>query len=243
MILRSLSLSLTFAALVLNGNLLYASCAGCCHGESIVSSATATAAAAGLPGLPGAAMLPGLAGVPGVPGVVGPAGIANTAGGVGEYAFLFNTVGDGQNVGPGGNVPFNLPAPATITVYISPTATFDHNGTSSILFIHTPGTYVARYAVTVSLATHGVPTTFELTLAGIPIPGSNRSSDIPNGAGEVTMVGEAIFVIPTLPALPAPGLPLAVTNSMNGLAGVNTFIGVSAPATTAASLFVQKLAN
>lgn len=242
MILRSISSMLAFAALSLISHNLEASCEGCCHGQSIVSGATETVSAVGLQGLPGAAGVQGLAGVPGAPGVQGPPGTIGLAGGVLDYAYLYNTVGDSQNIGPGVDIPFNISAAfSTNPIYFSPGSTFDHNGTSSILFIHSTGTYTARYIVTVSLAAHGVPTTFELTLNGAPIQGTARSTDIPPGAGELTMVGEAIFTVSG--TIPASGLPLTVRNSGGGVAGVNTFIGVSAPATTAASLFIQKLSN
>lgn len=239
---RYILIALAFAALLFTKSTLQASCGGCCHGESIVSDATVSAATAGLPGLAGAAGLPGLAGTAGAPGIAGPPGTIGLPSGVLDYAYIYNTVGDNQNVGPGGDVPFNIPAAFdTNPIYFAPGSTFDHNGTSSILFIHSTGTYIARYIVTVALAAHGVPTTFELSLNGVPVYGSARSTSIAPGAGQLTMVGEAIFTITG--AVPAPGLPLTVRNSGNGIPGINTFIGVSAPATTAASLFVQKLSN
>ena len=240
MILRILTL-LTLTTWLLSDNPLDASCEGCCQGQSVVSEST-TATAAGLPGLPGAAGLSGLAGVPGAPGPQGPPGTIGLPGGVLDYAYIYNTVGDNQVIAPGAAIPFNIPAPFTINpIYFAPGSTFDHNGTSSILFIHSTGTYMARYIVTVALAAHGVPTTFELKLNGIPLAGSARSTDIAPGAGQLTMVGETIFTIGR--TVPAPGLPLTVTNSGNGIPGIITDIGVTAPATTAASLFVQKLSN
>lgn len=241
MILRILAL-LTVASLALNETALYASCGGCCLGGEIISDANTGAGAAGLPGLPGAAGIPGLAGVPGAPGVQGPPGTIGLAGGVLDYAYIYNTVGDVQAIAGGVDIPFNIPAAFdTNPIYFAPGSTFDHNGTSSLLFIHSTGTYAARYIVTISLGAHGVPTTFELSLDGIPIQGSARSTDIPPGAGQLTMVGEAIFTISG--TVPAPGKALTVRNSGNGIPGIATNIGVTAPATTAASLFVQKLSN
>ena len=123
----------------------------------------------------------------------------------------------------------------------APSSTFDHNGTNSKLFIHTTGVYQARFIVTVALAAHAVPTAFALFLdpgTGTPvqIAGSDVTSDIAPGAGELTLMGEAIF--PVTGTLPATGAVLTVRNI-----GANTDIGVSTPATTAASLFVQKLSN
>ncbi len=233
---------LIFAGLSMHETRLQAACEGCCIAEELVIQATATAATAGLPGLPGAAGLPGLAGVPGAPGIAGPPGTIGLAGGVLDYAYIYNTVGDNQSIGAGGFVPFNIPAAFDSNpIYFPPGTTFDHNGTSSVLFIHSTGTYMARYIVTVALAHTGVPTTFELMLDGIPIPGSARSTDIPDGAGQLTMVGEAIFTISG--TVPASGRALTVSNSGNGVAGILTQIGVLAPATTAASLFVQKFSN
>jgi hypothetical protein len=157
--------------------------------------------------------------------------------------MIVNTVGDTQAIGAGANVPFNLPAPATNpNGWFAPGSTFDHNGTSSNLFIHTTGTYQARFIVTVASAAPAVPTSFALFLdqeqGGGPqqIAGSDATSDIAPGAGQLTMVGEAIFTVSGV--LPGTGAVLTVTNI-----GAATQIGVTAPATTAASLFVQKLSN
>jgi len=245
MILRSLVALSAMAALLLNSD-LQASCEGCCHGNSIVGEATSLAATAGLPGIAGANGLPGLAGVPGVPGIQGPPGTIGLPAGVLDYAYIYNTsAGTTQAVLPGGDISFNIPAAFTMNpIYFPPGTTFDHNGTASILKIHSAGTYFARYIVTVGLAAHSNPTDFQLWL-GAPfnmgIPGSDRSSGIAPGAGQLTIIGEAIFVIPatTLPSDLITGIDLTVRNI-----GASTIIGTSPPgATTAASLFVQKLSN
>ncbi len=243
-VLRS-SLLLASAMLLLNDDSLSASCEGCCHGESIVTGATTSAAVAGLPGLPGAAGIPGLAGVPGAPGIQGPPGTIGLPGGVLDYAYVYNTSANTtQAVLPGGDISFNIPAAFTNPIYFAPGTTFDHNGTDSIVKIHSAGVYFARYIVTVGRAAHSDPTEFQLWL-GAPfnmgIPGSDRSSGIAPGAGQLNIIGEAIFVIPatTLESALITGIDLTVRNI-----GASTIIGTSPPGSvTAASLFIQKLSN
>jgi hypothetical protein len=245
-------LLLAFASLVLSqDSALFASCDGCSQGQSIVSEGTVSSGATGLPGLPGAAGLPGLAGVPGAPGTPGAPGIPGApgtpglAGGVLDYAFIYNTVGNGQAIGPGADVPFNIPAPFTSasTGMFAPGSTFDHDGTSSKLFIHLTGTYQARFIVTISAAAHAVPSAFALFLdqgqggGPVQVAGGDVTSDIPPGGGELTIVGEAIFTVSG--SLPATGAVLTVRN----IGTVGTNIGVTAPGATAASLFIQKLSN
>jgi hypothetical protein len=245
MILRSLSLSLACAALLFSSRVLNASCDGCCHGQSIVSDGTATAGAAGLPGIPGAAGIPGLAGAPGAPGIQGPPGTIGLPAGVLDYAYLYNTSAVTlQAVLPGGDISFNIPAAFTVDpIYFAPGSTFEHNGTDSILNIHSTGVYFARYIVSVATV-HSDPTDFQLWL-GAPfntgIPGSDRSVGVPTGTGPLTIIGEAIFVIPvgTLESALTTGINLTVRNI-----GASTNIGTSPPGSiTAASLFVQKLSN
>ncbi len=245
MILRSLSLLLAVSSLVLNTNALYASCEGCCHGESIVLNATATVGTAGLPGIPGAAGLPGLAGVPGVPGIAGPPGTVGLPGGVLDYAYMYNTTGaDTQAVGPGGDVEFNIPAPATLNpLYFPPGSTFEHNGGDTILNIHSTGVYFVRYILTIGEAAASQPTAFQAWLGGpfnMGVFGSDRTSNIAPGDGLLTIIGEGIFVIPatTLASALITGIPLTIRNI-----GANTQLGKAPPATTSASIFVQKLSN
>lgn len=214
-------------------NLLQASCSGCSRGQSIVTEGTAAATTAGLPGLPGAAGLPGLAGLPGAPGPAGPAGSPGLPGGLLDYGMMF---GGTQPVLSGQNILFNLP-----DGNFAPGSTFSHGPGSASVAIHTVGTYLARYIVTVESAAHGVPTTFALALDGAVLQGSDRSSNIPVGAGELTMVGEVIFRISSTP--PGPGNQLTVMNAGAGGTGLNTFIDSEAPATIAASLFIQKLSS
>jgi hypothetical protein len=246
------TLLLACASLLLNSDTaLYAACEGCSRGEGIVTEGTVSAGAAGLPGLPGANGLPGLQGVagapgtPGAPGIPGAPGTPGLAGGVLDYAFIFNTVGDGQAIGAGVDIPFNIPAPfaSAGSGMFAPGSTFDHNGTSSDLFIHLTGTYQARFIVTISGAAHAVPSAFALFLdqgqgAGPQqIAGSDVTSDLPPGGGSLTMVGEALFTVSG--TLPGTGAVLTVRN----IGTVGTDIGVTAPASTAASLFIQKLSN
>ena len=250
--MRKSTLLLALAGLLLSqGNPLYASCDGCCLGQGIVAEGTVTAGAAGLPGLPGANGLPGLAGVPGAPGTPGAPGIPGAPGSTGlpggvlDYAFIYNTVGDGQAIGAGADVPFNIPAAFTSAAsgMFAPGSTFDHNGTSSDLFIHLTGTYQARFIVTVGSAAPAAPTAFALFLdqgqggGPLQIAGSDVTSDIAPGAGQLTIVGEALFTVSG--TLPTSGAVLTVRN----IGTVGTQIGVTAPASTAASLFIQKLSN
>ncbi len=248
--MRTSTLMLALTGLLLtSGSLLHASCGGCSRGSGLAGEGTVSSGAAGLPGLPGAAGLPGLAGVPGAPGTPGAPGIPGAPGtpglpgGVLDYAMIVNTVGDGQSVGAGADVPFNLPAAFTNPDgWFAPSSTFTHNGTSSQLNIHTTGTYQARYIVTVG-ATDAPPAGFALFLdqgqGGGPqqVAGSDATSDTPPGAGQLTMVGEAIFTVSG--TLPATGAVLTVRNNST----TSGIIGVTAPATTAASLFIQKLSN
>jgi hypothetical protein len=249
---RVSALLLVFASLLSQDNALYASFNSTPRGQNITSETVVTAGAAGLNGLPGAAGLPGLQGVPGAPGTPGAPGIPGApgtpglAGGVLDYAFIYNTVGDGQAIGPSVDIPFNIPAPFTSAAsgMFAPGSTFDHDGTSSKLFIHTTGTYQARFIVTIAQAAHAVPSAFALFLdqgqgmGPVQVVSSDVTSDIPVGAGnELTVVGEAVFTVSG--TLPAPGAVLTVRN----IGTVGTQIGVTAPATTAASLFIQKLSN
>ncbi len=252
--MRISTLLLAFTSLLLiHDSALYAACDGCARGEGLVSGATETAGAAGLPGLPGAAGVPGLAGVPGAPGTPGAPGVPGAPGtpglpgGVLDYAFIYNTVSTGgtpQAVGAGADVPFNIPAAFTEagSGLFAPGSNFTHDTTSSVLSIHTTGTYQARFVVTVSGVAPAVPTGFALFLdqgqggGPVQVPGGDVTSDIPPGAGELTVMGEAIFVVAG--TLPATGAVLTVRNI-----GTNTQINASPPATTAASLFIQKLSN
>ncbi len=235
---------------------LLASCGGCSRGASITSDGTVTSGAAGLSGLPGAAGLPGLAGVPGAPGTPGAPGIPGTpgtpgiAGGVLAYAFIYNTVGDIQAIAVGADVPFNMPPPSNATSIASgkfdPSNTFTHNGTNSVLNITSAGTYQARFMVTIAGSVHAVPSAFGLFLdqgsgAALVVASDVTSSISVAGTGnQLTVMAEAIFTL-TDP-LPGAGAALTVRNIATTGAG-NTNIGVSAPATTAASLFIQKLSN
>ena len=235
------ALLLVFASLVLYpDHALHAACAGCARGEGIAGEGTVTAGVAGLPGLNGAAGLPGLQGVPGAPGTPGAPGVPGApgtpglAGGVLDYAFIYNTLG--ESVGPfPAEIPFN------ITGVFAPGSTFDHAGTPSKLFIHLTGTYQARFIVTIAYAHPNPPDAFafyrDQGQGGGPVQvlGSDVTSNIPDGGGELTMVGEAIFTVTG--TLPASGAVLTVRNIDIADPGE---VGVSAPATTAASLFLFK---
>lgn len=247
MLLRSFWLLLVFAILLLNGNALYASCDGCCHGDSLITNATASSTAARLPGIPGAAGTPALATVPGAPGLAGAPGTIGLPSGVLDYAYMYSSSASTTiAVLAGGDISFNIPAATPVNpLYFPPGTSFSHPA-ASILKIFSPGTFIARYIVTVGLAAHSVPTDFQLWLTyasnptGMGIAGSDRSSGIAVGAGQLTIIGESIFVIPatTLESDLVTGINLTVRNI-----GANTIIGASAPATTQASLFVQKLSN
>lgn len=239
MMFRMLTLLMTISALHCQGT-LFAGCGGCSRGQSIVTEGTAAAAAAALPGLPGAAGLPTLAGAPGAPGLAGPPGSVGLAGGLLDYAIVY---GASQNVPSGNSTFFNLPDGP-----FAPSSTFSHVAGTTDLVINTPGTYLARYVLTVSLPvnpplTRSDLTTFSLALGGTVLQGSDRSSDIPVGAGELTMVGEVVFRVVTGPQT------LTVTNAGTLGNGPNTSIetldatGAIAPAGTAVSLFIQKLSS
>lgn len=240
MIVRMLTLLLAISPLCGQGY-LKASCSGCSRGQSLISEASASASSAGLPGLPGAAGLPGLTGVPGAPGPAGPAGSPGLPGGLLDYATLF---GSTQAVAAGQDILFNLPDGP-----FAPSSTFSHLIGSSALAIHSVGTYLARYVVTVALgASPPGPiirpfntTTFALALNGTVLQGSDRSSNMAPGAGELTMVGEVIFRIAAVP--PASGDQLTIMNAGFLGNGPDTAIDSLAPATTAVSLFIQKISS
>jgi len=248
--LRILTLLTTCTLLFVNSDDdLQASCgSGCGRGQGLAEEGTISAGAAGLPGLPGAAGLPGLAGVPGAPGTPGAPGVPGApgtpglAGGVLDYAFIYNSIPIPQAIGAGVDIPFDIPAAFTSAAsgMFAPSSTFDHNGTNSLLFIHTTGTYQARFIVTLGLAAHADPTAFALFLdpgtgTAVQVPGSDVTVSIAAGAGSLNLMGEAIFTVSG--TLPATGAVLSVRN----IGTVGTLIGDSA--TTAASLFIQKLSN
>jgi hypothetical protein len=249
--MRISTLMLAFASVILtHDSALYASCDGCERGQGIVSEGTVSSGAAGLAGLPGAAGLPGLAGVAGAPGtpggqgVPGPAGTTGLPGGVLDYAFIFNAGPSVQAIATGADVPFNIPAAFTSAAsgMFAPGSTFSHNGTSSLLFIATTGVYQARFVVTIASAHPFLNSAFALFIdqgAGpIQIPGSDVTSSVSAG-NELTMVGEAVFIISTLPAS-GTGAVLSVRNICGD---PTTNIGQTPPAITAASLFIQKFSN
>ena len=147
MILRILTWLLLASLSLLEDSLL----ASPSRGEDLVSEANSNAIAAGLPGLPGAAGIQGLAGLPGAPGLQGPPGTIGLPAGLLDYAFAYNTLGDNQNIAPGGDVPFDTPTPFNRDpIFFSPGSTFDHNGTNTTIFIHSKGTYLAHYIVTIA---------------------------------------------------------------------------------------------
>ncbi len=235
-----LTLILTIGILT-NQGALQAACSGCSRGQTLVTEGTASAASAGLPGLPGAAGLPGLAGVPGAPGPAGPPGSPGLPGGLLDYAMVFAEglgVGNTQTVLGGHNILFNLPDGP-----FAPGSTFSHMSGAAEVAIHSVGTYLARYVVTVSLDLPRLfnTTTFALALNGTVLQGSDRSSNIAPGAGELTMVGEVIFRISSEP--PTNGDQLTVMNAGFLGNGSNTAIDQLGVATTAASLFIQKLSS
>lgn len=246
MILRRLTLLLAFAGLTLSGgHTLWAACAGCSRGQSIASEGEAAASTAGLPGLPGAAGLPGLQGVPGAPGTPGAPGVPGIPGAPGlpggllDYGFIWKSdvTGMAQIVLAGDSILFDMSGA------FAPSSTFTFAPASKTVAIHTVGTYLARYVVTL-VAGHSVPSTFAIALDNVVLPGSDRSSWIAGGAGSITMVGEIIFRISTTP--PVGGNLVSVKNAGNAppnTSGTTTSIGTALPATTSASLFIQKLSN
>jgi hypothetical protein len=225
---RMFTLLLTIGFLHSQGALL-ADCSGCSRGQGLISEATAAAAAAGLPGLPGAAGLPGLAGAAGAPGVAGPAGTPGLAGGLLDYAmvFAFN-----QTVGGGAAILWTEP-----NGVFAPGSTFSHTAGSGAVVINSVGTYLARYIVSVDdVIPHDNPTTFAIFLGASLLPGSDRSSGIPTGAGQLVMAGEVIFRVDAAQI----GLAASVANTdpVNATTIGNS---VSLPSGTAASLFIQKI--
>lgn len=235
MIFRILTLLLT-TSLLLSPGLLQAF--GSCQpsrGQNLIDEAASLAAAAALPGLPGSAGLPGLAGLPGAPGVAGIPGLPGLPGGLFDYASLY---GGTQAVNSGSNIAFDLPDGD-----FSPSPTFTHVPGSIALSIHTVGTYLARYVITIA---NGAPrtvntSTFSLSLNGAVLRGSDRSSSIAPGAGELTMVGEVVFRISSPP--PPVGDQLTIMNAGFFGPGLNTAIEVISPADTAVSLFIQKISS
>jgi len=241
----SIRLKLLLIVLLSSSHSLFASCEGCSRGESIADIGNATAATAGLPGLPGAAGLPGLQGVPGAPGTPGAPGVpgipgsAGLPGGLLDYGFIWKSDigGVAQTVPAGTSIIFDQGGA------FAPSSTFTFAPASTTVAINTVGTYLVRYVVTLD-AGHAVPSTFAVALDGVVLAGSDRSSWIAGGAGSITMVGEIIFRISTTP--PVGGNLVSIRNAGNNpvnTAGATTVIGSSSPATTSASLFIQKLSN
>lgn len=248
MISRTLTLLIACVSLLLN-HALFAACEGCSRGSGLANEGEAIAAAAGLGGLPGAAGLPGLQGAagapgtPGAPGVPGVPGAPGLAGGLLDYAFIWtdNTLAMGNMQMVSGTVGINQiifnqgsVTPASTTFTFTPATTT----ANSFVAIHAVGTYLARYVVTL-FPGHSVPSTFAIALDGAPIQGSDRSSYYAGGSQSITMTGEVIFRISSAP--PGPGNLVTVVNQGFSAAGQNTVIGLNAPATTMASLFIQKL--
>jgi hypothetical protein len=246
MILRKLPLLLIFAGVLLNGShVLFAGCGGCSRGQSIASEGEAAASSAGLPGLPGAAGLPGLQGVPGAPGTPGAPGIPGIPGSPGlpggllDYGFIWKSdvLGTAQTVLAGDSILFDQGGE------FAPSSTFTFAPASKTVAINSVGTYLARYIVTLAIG-HAVPSTFAIALDNVVLAGSDRSSWIVGGAGSITMVGEIIFRISTTP--PVGGNLVSVKNAGNtppNTSGATTLIGSNSPATTSASLFIQKLSS
>lgn len=238
--LRALPCLVALIISLISGD-LYAICKGCSRGQGLSNEATDIAVSAGLPGLPGAAGAPGLQGVPGAPGTPGAIGVPGIpgapglAGGIADYAFVyFATPGGGQQAvaaAPVGMVLFNNSGP------IAPTVTYSFTAPSTFVTINTTGTYSARYKVIVSLSHPSGTQVFALSLNGVTIPGSDRSTDVPTGNDSLTMVGESVFRVSSAPAILSVSNPGLTTNN----------IGADNPmvpnAFTSATLFVQKLAN
>lgn len=244
MISRTFTLLLAVVSLLINdSHTLFASCGGCSRGQSIAGEGNAAAASAGLPGLPGAAGLPGLQGVPGAPGTPGAPGVPGVPGSPGlpggllDYGFVWQSDTSGT-VGPNQMIPSGSAILFDQAGNFAPSSTFTFAPSSTTVAIHTVGTYLARYVVTLA-AGHSVPSTFALALDGIVIQGSDRSSWVAGGAGSITMVGERIFRISSTP--PVGGNLVSVVNAGFLGAGPATVIGSLTPATTSASLFIQKL--
>jgi len=226
MIFHLLSLVLTIFALSAHAPLL-ACGGGCSRGQSLISEATAAAATAGLPGLPGAAGLPGLAGVPGVPGPAGPPGSPGLPGGLLDYGmvFAFN-----QTVPGGADILWNAPNGP-----FAPGSTFTHSPGSGEVFVNSVGTYIARYVISVATV-HFDPTTFAIFFGPSLLTGSDRSSSIATGAGQLNMAGEVIFRVEASQI----GEAVSVRNTDPSNA---TGIGANGNALTAASLYIQKLSS
>ncbi len=233
---------------------LQASCGGCSRGAGIVAEGTATAAAAGLNGIAGAAGLPGLQGVPGAPGTPGAPGVPGIpgspglAGGLIDYAFIYRQDGisGGSQIIPGGDaVLFTNNGP------IAPGSTFTHTAGSGNLVINSTGTYLARYKVLIALAHPNAVQTFALALntgsGPQVIVGSDRSTNIGPGAASLTMVGESVF---TISSVPAGGVLLSVINAGGSSSTPGATAGIAADFTgstpnslTSATLSVQKISN
>jgi hypothetical protein len=240
MISRTFTLVLTFISLFLGGSpALFASCGGCSRGQGIAAEGNAAAATAGLPGLPGAAGLPGLQGVPGAPGTPGAPGIPGIPGSPGlpggllDYGFVWKSdlTGIAQPVAAGAGILFDQAGG------FAPGSTFTFAPSSTTIAINSVGTYIARYVVTLK-AGHAVPSTFALALNNVVLQGSDRSSWIAGGAGSITMIGERIFRI----SVPGVNLVSVINAGFIGN-GASTVIGTDTPATTSASLFIQKLSS
>ena len=242
MISRTLTLLLASASLLLTHSSLFASCGGgCSRGQHIAEEGNATAQAAGLPGLPGAAGLPGLAGVPGAPGTPGAPGVPGVpgspglAGGLLDYAFVWasDLASAAQPVLAGFPIIFDQQG------NFAPGSTFSFVPGPTVA-INSVGTYVARYVVTVSniAGSAALPTTFAIALGGTVLEGSDRSVFLSTSPSAVTLVGERIFRIASVPV---GGTLVSVVNAGFLGAGANTTIGSILPSTVSASLFIQKL--
>lgn len=244
MISRTPTLLLIFVnLLILDNHSLYASCGGCSRGESLYKEGQVASAG---PGLAGATGPRGATG-PELTGATGATGATGSAGGLLDYAFvsMSDTSHTSQSVLHGANIIFNTPGD------------FASNSTSALSFvsgsgsvkISNVGTYLARYVVTIAGSDQPVtdyattPSAFTLardTGSGpISILGSDRSSGISGGAGSITVTGEAVFRITTIPVQGY--VLLSVMNGGFLGDGVNTFIISQSPATTSASLYVQQL--
>jgi hypothetical protein len=117
----------------------------------------------------------------------------------------------------------------------APGSTFTPPSGSGSVVVNSIGTYIARYLVSVATA-HFDPTTFGIFLGGSLLGGSDRSSGIATGAGQLNMAGEVIFRVDASQI----GLAVSVRNTDAANA---TAIGSEGSALTAASLFLQKISS